>query len=255
MQFDNALAAIPSVLNRNYKDSNHSYWLKDLLDRRPAVHSVLNGDIMAELIFARDVMKIQEPLEYILNHRKALTAGLPPHVRRNFEETKIAVDDPRNARVLPFGQPLVLGPEWRPTHLDKHGHQGTNGARPSPQSHASGSQRSIVGDSHRSAILGGWINVGTSTPKRVGYNDGGYSSWTNSTALLYPDGTAQLLTFDSLSGTLFARPGQPQMSPARFFANDELVVEENDNDILPRGAIYDQHSGFYDRRSGRNNSK
>jgi hypothetical protein len=250
VQFDNALAAIPSVLNRNYKDSNHSYWLKDLMDKKPATHNVVNGKILAELTFARDGMGISEPLEYVLNHRRNFIENLPVEVRRDYEEKEIFTLDPHNVRVLPFGEPLVMGPEWRPIHADKHGHQGSNGARPSPQTHAAGSQRSITGDSHRSAILGGWVNIGTSTPKRVGYNNGGYSAWTNSAALVYADGTMQLLTFDSVTGTMFARPGVGWLPAGEFFGEETLSIETNDNDLIPKTEVYDQFSEW-GRRRGR----
>jgi hypothetical protein len=242
VQFDNALAAIPSVRNRNYKDSNHSYWLKYLLDKKPNSHLIMNGKILAELTLARDVLKITEPLEYILNYRKQFVASLPPDVRRDYEEKEVFVQDTQNVRVLPYGEPLVLGPAWRPMHADKHGHQGDNGAKPSPRSHAAGQERAITGDSHRSAILGGWVNIGTSTPKRVGYNNGGYSSWTNSTAVTYPDGTIQLLSYDSVVGTLFARPDQRVMPAEDFFGDDPLEISENDNDLLPKTEVYDQFS-------------
>lgn len=255
VQFDNALAAIPSVLNRNYKDSNHSYWLKNLMDKPPATHSVINGKILAELIFARDVLKISEPLEYVLNYRSQFVQNLPVEVRREYEEREIFTLDPQNVRVIPYGESLVLGPDWRPIHVNFHGHQGANGAKSSPQSHAAGSQRAIVGDSHRSAIMGGWVNIGTSTPKRVGYNNGGYSSWTNSAALTYPDGTIQLLTFDSVTGTLFARPGKGWLPAKEFFGEDVLTIKPNDNDLLPKTEVYDQFSEWGRRRGQQINGK
>lgn len=247
VQFDNALAAIPSVRNRNYKDSNHTYWIKDLLDKRPATHSVINGSIMAELTFARDVLGIREPLEYVLVHRRKFLETLPLPVRRDFEEREVFTSDPQNVRVIPYGEPFVIGPEWRPVHAQNHGHQGTNGAKGSARAHAAGQQRAVSGDSHRSAILGGWVNVGTSTPKKIGYNDGGYSSWTNSAALVYPDGTIQLLTYDSVVGTLFARRESKTLKAADFFGDFALEIMPNDNDEF-KGEIYDQFSEWSRRR-------
>lgn len=76
--------------------------------------------------------------------------------------------------------------------LSSHGDLGSNGGRGSPRSieHAHG--KSITGHTHSAFIMRDTYKVGTSTNMRVGYNRG-YSSWTNTNAVLYEDGSIQLL--------------------------------------------------------------
>lgn len=250
VQFDNEFSAIPAIRERNYIDSNHTYWLGRLLDERPQLHQVINGPIMSELANARDNLGHTDPLEYYLRHRPGILAKQSAANRRTTDEQETLVQDPQGVNVLPYGRPLVLGPEWRPVHVSNHGHQGNNGARSSLKSHAAGQQRNVSGDSHQTAILGKAFNVGTSTPKRVGYNDGGYSSWSNSAALVYRDGTVQILTFDAHVGAMYPRPGKPAQSKARFFGDQPLQILINDNELLPRTEVYDQMSEW-GRRRGR----
>src|SRR5262249_40066882 len=112
-------------------------------------------------------------------------------------------------------------------------------------------ENTVTGDSHQSAILGGWVSVGTSTPKRIGYNDGGYSSWNNSYALVYADGTKQLLTYSSEADAFQQRAGVGVLSPEEFFGDAPLSVLPTDNQVLPNQEILDQHSWWLDMLKGK----
>ncbi len=243
VQFVNAGHDINPNLLFVLPDDNHGYWLNKLIDNQPIAQQIMNGELLAELTFAKRVLHM-DPLEYFLVYRRKMMGGLPPDKRDAIEASSIFVSQPEKVKVLSFGQPFVIGPDYRPVHLNFHGHQGSNGAKSSPNSHAAGSFSAITGDSHVAAMLGRWVSVGTSTPKKIGYNDGGYSSWTNSFAFVYDDGTIELLTYDSLSGQFEAREGAPISPPDRFFGRHELKIQERDNDILPIDEIEDQHSLF-----------
>ena len=209
---------------------------------------MINGDIVREFEHAQAALTTKKPLEYILNGRKGYVAKLEPSQRQIFEQRDIMVEHPESARVIPLGDPFYVGPAHRQVALHNHGHKGTNGARPSPASHAVGNVRSVIGDSHSTFIQGGHVNVGTNTPKRVGYNDDGYSSWSQGAALVYPDGTIQLLMFNSATATWFQRTENGFLPPKQFFADEPLKVIPNDNDLVPDRAIEDQFSSFMERR-------
>jgi hypothetical protein len=241
VQFDNALARVKSVHGRHYADSNHTYWLSGLLNAYKELHEVLSGKILAELRFARDVLNL-EPLEYILRRRQSVIEGLPPEIRQRFDEREIFTHDPLGISVLPKGEPQQIGPAHRPVHVSNHGHLGGNGARGSEIAHAAGQESSVSGDSHRAGIYGSYVNVGTATPKRLSYSMGGYSSWTNASALVYPDGTIQLLMFNTSAGTIFARPEAGSLSRDDFFGDEPLKIEHNDNEMMQGVTIVDQYT-------------
>jgi hypothetical protein len=76
--------------------------------------------------------------------------------------------------------------------LGNHGDLGANGGRGSPRSIENANSKSITGHSHSAFIIRDTYRVGTSTYLRLDYNRG-YSSWTNTNALLYDNGTVQLI--------------------------------------------------------------
>ena len=244
VQFINATHDVNPNIQVSLPDDNHGYWLGMLLDNVPQSQAIINGPLIAELTFAKRVLGIRDPLEYFLIYRKDFMSRMAPALRERVEADNVFVSRPDKVRVLPFGQAFVVGPEYRPVHLNFHGHQGRNGAKPSAESHAAGSEAAITGDSHRAEILGNWLSVGTSTPKKVGYNDGGYSSWSNAFALVYPDGTKQLLIYDSLAGDFESNRGGPIPSKTAFFGGDPLQVKERDNEKLDTDAVEDQQSLF-----------
>jgi hypothetical protein len=246
VQSTNGFLDLRSNIRVIFNDSNHSYWGKQLLDKQPESQLVINGMFLTELQHAKNVLKYNDPLEYVMKGRNRYLESLPPHVKRDFDERAIPIMYPDRVKVNPFGAPDTLGPEYRPVHVNFHGHQGENGGRPSKPAHSSGSQNSVTGDSHQTSIVGGWMNVGTSTPKRVGFNDGGYSSWSNSFALVYPDGTKQLLTYDPATGTFEQRNGKSVLPPDQFFGEYPLEVRDTDNDLVPLGEVGDTHSLWLD---------
>ena len=81
----------------------------------------------------------------------------------------------------------VLGYE-----LGNHGDLGANGGRSSPRSIEIANAKSITGHGHSAFKIRNTYRVGTSTKQRLGYNKG-YSNWTQTNAVLYNDGTVQLL--------------------------------------------------------------
>ncbi len=76
--------------------------------------------------------------------------------------------------------------------LGNHGDLGANGGYPSMLTLASIYPKSVVGHNHTAAILGNVWRVGTSSLFRLHYNRGP-SSWTHTHALVYEDGTVQLI--------------------------------------------------------------
>lgn len=76
--------------------------------------------------------------------------------------------------------------------LGHHGDEGANGGRGSPRSIENANSKSITGHGHSAFIIRNTYRVGTSTNLRLDYNKG-YSNWTNTNALLFNNGTVQLL--------------------------------------------------------------
>ncbi len=241
VQVINALTSIRPDLNIIVADSNHSYWGQQLLSGATEFQEIANGDFLSELRFAQRVYSFSDPLEYVLKYRNDFINNLPRHSQIEMLKTAILVENPNQVAVLGFGRNYVVGPEYRQTHVNFHGHQGANGAKPSPKSHAIGSESAITGDSHQSYILGNWMSVGTATALQVGYNDGGYSAWSNSFAVIYNDGSKQLFTYSSETGTFMAREAATSMTEEEFFGTEALEILMNDNDVV-QGVIVDQNT-------------
>jgi hypothetical protein len=74
-----------------------------------------------------------------------------------------------------------------------HGHSGNNGARGSLKSFDKCYEKSISGHSHFPAIFRDSVKVGTLSLLKQGYNEKGGSSWMHTNALIYPNGTFQLI--------------------------------------------------------------
>jgi hypothetical protein len=247
VQTINALLVLRPDLRILLQDSNHSYWLDNLIDNPTESQLVINGQYLAELRHGKMILGARDSLEYLLNMRNDYLDTLPPNVQMEVYKDALRVMDPTRVRILPFGNTHVYGPGHRPTHLNFHGHQGANGARgASLKQHAAANQSAILGDGHYSAILGDLFRVGTSTPKQNGYNNGGYSWWTQSFALVYPDGTKQLITYNSLAKAIENNPSHGQLAPEEFFGEDDLQLIPNDNELVPEVSIVDQHSLWLD---------
>lgn len=81
----------------------------------------------------------------------------------------------------------VLGYE-----LGHHGDLGANGGRGSARSIEAANAKSITAHGHSAFKIRNTYRVGTSTKLRLDYNRG-YSNWSNTNAVLYNNGTVQLL--------------------------------------------------------------
>ena len=73
-----------------------------------------------------------------------------------------------------------------------HGDLGSNGARGSLAAIEKAYNRAVVGHSHTAGIHRQVYQVGTSSDLKLDYNRGS-SSWTQSMALIYPNGSRQLI--------------------------------------------------------------
>lgn len=80
-----------------------------------------------------------------------------------------------------------------------HGSESVNGGKATTKSFNKAFRKCITAHKHTPCIDGSAIVVGIACEKDQGYNYG-LSSWTESSALLYPDGKAQLITFVNVKG-------------------------------------------------------
>ena len=78
--------------------------------------------------------------------------------------------------------------------LGQHGAQGANGARGNKNTFDSCLGKCIVGHSHTAGIMRNVFIVGIACNKDQGYNKG-FSSWTHTSAVIYENGTRQLINF------------------------------------------------------------
>ena len=145
--------------------SNHDEHLFRYLDEGRFIGDKHN-DLIGSILYTQALQGVN-PLEYGLNYVKKL---------------------PYNIKFLNRDEDFKI----RGFQLAHHGDLGSNGGRGSPRSieHANG--KSITGHSHSPLITRNTYKVGTSTNLRLDYNRG-YSNWVNTNAVLYEDGSVQLL--------------------------------------------------------------
>lgn len=228
------------------KEANHPRWLKYLTTgmRMPDHQTVINGSVLAELVWANRVLGISDPFEYWFIHRPSVIDRMPPEIRKHAEENSVFISNPQQVQVLEKNQGFVIGPQHRQVHANFHGDRGSNGRRSSPLQHANANQYTIVGDSHVSGIIGASMVIGTSTPKVQDYT-AGYSSHNQSFALVYPDGTSQLITFQRGARSYRQNPNLGAMKSGDFFGKYPLALKPTDNELLPGVDVTDQFSSFY----------
>ena len=77
--------------------------------------------------------------------------------------------------------------------LGYHGHRGSNSGKSSAAGLELSQGMGIFGHTHSCSVLRGVMIVGTSTKLKLAYNKDGASSWTHSSALLYPSGHKTLI--------------------------------------------------------------
>lgn len=80
-----------------------------------------------------------------------------------------------------------------------HGSEKVNGGRLTPTSTNNAFPKTVLAHRHSAGIDGDTITVGIACEKEQGYNHG-LSSWTESSAIIYPNGKVQLLTFVNVKG-------------------------------------------------------
>ncbi len=222
-------------------DSNHNYWLENLLDNPNAIVDMENREFILELLNIRNNFDIKNIYRYLLgHHREEFHKRLEPRFKHQKLKDNIYIVDPSRVKVMDKGEPFILGPDHNPVHLNFHGHKGANGARGSMPSHSRATHQMVVGDSHQTGILGGTVNVGTSTYKQLPYTLGGYSSWSNGFALINDEGTVQLITVEPITNESWKQNPSNGFLPESAQSNP--VVKLTDNEILPDVKIIDQYS-------------
>ncbi|GAC1590901.1 MAG: hypothetical protein NVS3B25_09800 [Hymenobacter sp.] len=78
--------------------------------------------------------------------------------------------------------------------LGLHGHKGVNGAKGSAVSFSKVGDKTTTGHTHSPFIRKGAHGVGTSTPLRLEYTQGGLSTWLNTHSVCYANGKRSLLS-------------------------------------------------------------
>jgi hypothetical protein len=76
-------------------------------------------------------------------------------------------------------------------------------------------------------------------------------SCNRSFALVYPDGTKQLVTHSSVTQSFEQRRENGFISGPAFFGDQPLRLIPSDNELLPNTAILDQHSAWVDLFTGK----
>jgi hypothetical protein len=231
-------------------DSNHSYWGSQLINDPPPYHQVINGELIAEIRYAmeRTVNRIRNPLEYFFApHGRELylrtqESILPPGEFLRLPGSQVRLLDPNRVKVLPYGTVMTLGSAERPVWVHLHGHQGANGAKGSVRAHATYGGNSVGGDSHQPSLTLEFMNVGTTTKLRLGYNEGGYSSWGIAFGVIFEDGTKQLIIFNPNLGQLHQDPDLPVMPPELFLPNGIRILP-NSYELFPGRSVVDQYGG------------
>lgn len=91
------------------------------------------------------------------------------------------------------------GKEIYGVQVGLHGCEKVNGGKMTPTSTNNAFKKTVLAHRHSAGIDGDTITVGIACEKEQGYNHG-LSSWTESSAIVHPNGTVQLLTFVNVRG-------------------------------------------------------
>lgn len=132
---------------------------------------------------------IKDPINSKISHELALLKLS----RKNVLEEGMKIKGLRNLNKIKF---LKQNDSYKISGIEHgvHGHKGLNGQRnPSNSSLEVGYGAGVFGHSHSPGILRDVFRVGTSTKLRLGYNDGGASSWLHTHCLTYQNGSRQLI--------------------------------------------------------------
>jgi hypothetical protein len=150
--------------------SNHDEWLAKYLQKAKYAKDSINHGIALKLA---DAM--------VNSHHDPLKWGVMDYFSMN-------VKNPNKIKWLKKDEDFIVSG----VQLGAHGHQGANGSKGTLASIESAYGNSVTGHSHTPEILRGAWSVGTSTYLRLDYNSGP-SSWLNSSCILYPNGSRQLI--------------------------------------------------------------
>ncbi len=246
VQTVNALLSIRDNLRVVMVDSNHSYWAKNLAENPPALQKVINGEFVGELghVLTRTANRARDPLHYVFDKmgRELTLSQLSEDALHQTPGSSVRLIDPDRVQVLEYGKKLTVGSADRQVDIHLHGHLGANGAKGSARSHAANGGNITTGDSHRVEIKLDFMNVGTLTEKKMGYNDAGYSSWAHGWGLIYEDGSKQLIIYNETADSFRQDPDQPILPADQYFGDDPLKVQPNSNDLFNGAFKSDQYS-------------
>jgi len=179
----NTTTSLKAEIQMNCKTLNEMLtWVSGNIVLVKSNHDEVLERYLNEARYAND----HENHYYSLDLAKKYLEGQDP-LKYAIEEVE-GVNDKSRLRWLKRDEEYKIGD----LELGAHGDKGPNGSRASLTSMESSFGSAIVAHSHTAAILRRIKRVGTSTLLDQGYNVGP-SSWTHTHALVYPDGTSQLI--------------------------------------------------------------
>lgn len=145
--------------------SNHDDWLNRYLNAGEFMQHAANARLCLPL--AEAMLDGKDPLEVALRARAKLN-------KVHFLKRKEAV------RVL----------DWE---IGQHGDAGLNGAKASIAQLERLQSRAVIGHRHTPEVYRGCVVVGTNTYLDLDYNQDSPSTWLHANAVIWPDGSVQLL--------------------------------------------------------------
>ena len=147
--------------------NHHDFLSKHYIPRGMYSRDPQNLDFASKLI--SPMIQGEDPLKYAI-------------------EKLIGIKHPERVRWLKRDESYqVAGIE-----LGAHGDKGANGSKGSPNTLEKGYGNCVVGHSHSPRIVRGFWQVGTSTFLKLTYTEG-TSSWSQTSCLIYPNGSRQLI--------------------------------------------------------------
>jgi hypothetical protein len=219
---------------------NHDEWLSRLLENPPDLQEVINGDFIAELSFAVKTLKI--PLwDYIFKRRQGVMSALLeafPEKRRDILSRVMPIFDADRVDIIGRGQALYAGPPHRKVALQFHGDKSSGPKSASFTSHARAMPEGggVTGHTHKLQMYDEVIDVGAMAPPVQSYTVGQYSNQGQGLAVIYPNGTKQLVVFNRLAGTMVQRYPAKVLSTEAFFGEDPMHMVVDDNSQVDKAS-------------------
>lgn len=156
-------------------NSNHDNFIKRYVEEGRAFkeRDFINVPLACELFAAVCNKQVDNPLEYLVKNN-----------------TNVKLNNPERVKWLKLDESYKkYGVE-----CGFHGHLGANGAKGSLKTFEEALNNAVVGHAHTGAIRCKIFQVGTASNLQLDYNHG-LSSWTHSCALIYENGTKQMIDF------------------------------------------------------------